>query len=54
MKIRLELEDNITEDEIVIHCRELTDEIIALQRQIAEAVHTGMQLHVIRAKLPIF
>jgi DNA-binding LytR/AlgR family response regulator len=54
MKIRLEMEDNLTEDEIVIHCRELTDEIVALQRQIAEAVHTGMQLHVVKGETSYF
>ena len=54
MKIRLELDDNITEDEVIIRGRELSDEIIALQKQIAEAVHTKMQLHVTKGETSYF
>lgn len=46
MKIRMEIEENLTDDEIVIRCKSLTDDIVSLQKQIAEAVHAGMQLAV--------
>lgn len=54
MKIRLEMEDNLKEDEIVIYCRELSEEIVMLQKQIAEAVHTKMQLHVAKGETSYF
>lgn len=46
MKIRMEIDEDACEDEIIIHCKELTDEIISLQRQVAEAVQLKMQLSV--------
>ena len=36
MKIRIEIEEAIEEDELVLRCSELNDEIIALQKKIAE------------------
>lgn len=35
MKIRIELEDNLPEDEVVIRCRSLTDEVKQIQNSIA-------------------
>lgn len=35
MKIRIELEENLSEDEVVIRCRTLTDEIGQIQNAIA-------------------
>lgn len=49
MKIRIEADDEIREEEVVIRCRELDDDIIALQRRIAEAVSGGLQLNVYRS-----
>ena len=36
MKIKLEVIDDLTEDCITISCREITDEIIALQKSLSE------------------
>jgi len=36
MKIRIEMEDALEEDEVIIRCRQLTDEIIQLQRMIGQ------------------
>ncbi len=36
MKIRIELDDNLTEDEVVFHCRGLTPEIMRLQQVLTE------------------
>lgn len=54
MKIRMEIEESLSGDEIVIRCRELNDEIVTLQKQIAEAVHTGMQLAVSKGDTEYF
>lgn len=54
MKIRLELEPDCEEDEIVIRCRELSDAIVEVQRQIAGMVNTGMQLAVTKGDADYF
>lgn len=36
LKIRVELDDSITEEEVIIRCRELTPEIVGLQKAISE------------------
>lgn len=54
MKIRMEIDDGIAEDEIVIRCKELTDEIVSLQRQISEAANQKMQLHVTKGEKEYF
>ena len=38
MKIRIELDEEQKEDEVVIHCRSLTDEIRRIQRAVSEAL----------------
>lgn len=50
MKIRMEIDENIIEDELVIRCGSLSDDIIILQKQIMEAMNTKMQLHVMKQK----
>lgn len=54
MKIRMEIEESLASEEIVIRCRELNEEIVSLQKQIAEAVHTGMQLSVTKGDTEYF
>lgn len=54
MKIKLEIDDTLQEEEVVIRCRELNEEIIALQKQLSESVQTKMQLHVTRGELEYF
>lgn len=54
MKIRMEIEENLEEEEIVIRCRSLSNEIVALQRKIAEAAQTGMQMEVTRGERSYF
>ena len=54
MKVRMEMDENLPEEEIVIHCRELSDEIVMLQRQIAEAIHGKMKLHVAKGETAYF
>ncbi len=44
MKIKLEINDNLAEDEIVIHCRELNEEILKLQQQISHLASQRSQL----------
>ena len=54
MKIRMEIDDCITDDEIIIRCKELNDEILSLQRHISEAVNQNMQLHVTKGDKDYF
>lgn len=46
----MEIDQNITEDELVIRCGSLSDDVIILQKQIIEAMNTKMQLHVMKQK----
>ena len=48
MKIKMEIDENLQEEEIIVRCRELSDDVVAMQRRIAEAVHAGMRLTVTR------
>lgn len=48
MKIRIEIDDNITEEEIVIRCRTLNEDVLSIQKNISEAINTRMQLNVIK------
>ena len=50
MKIRVEIDENVKEEEIILRCRELNDETIAIQKRIAEAVNEGMTLTVTRGE----
>ena len=50
MKIRVEIDENVKEEEIILRCRELNDETIAIQKRIAEAVNEGMKLTVTRGE----
>lgn len=54
MKIKIEIDENIVEEEIILHCRELNDETIAIQKQISEAVNTGLKLTVERGDMEYF
>ena len=54
MKIRMEIDECIVDDEIIIRCKSLNDEIVTLQRQISEAIHQKMQLHVMRGEKEYF
>ncbi len=54
MKITMEIDDGIAEDEVIIRCRALNDEIVSLQRRISEAVNEKMQLHVTKGEKEYF
>lgn len=40
MKIRVEMDETLETDEVIIRCRKLNDEVMELQRVIADAVET--------------
>ena len=46
MKIRIEIDEGLEEEEVVIRCRELSDEIVGLQRQISDGLNSKMQIEV--------
>lgn len=54
MKIRIEMDDNLEEEEIVIRCKELSEEIIALQSRITDSIQTNQQLEVARSGTTYF
>ena len=54
MKIKMEIDENLQEEEIIVRCRELSDDVVAMQRRIAEAVHAGMRLAVVRGDLEYY
>lgn len=54
MKIKIEIDENLSEEEIIIRCRELTDETIAVQKRISEAVSAGLKLTVTRGELEYY
>lgn len=46
MKIIMEVDDSLPDSEIVIRCKEVSDEILFLQKQISELVSAKMKLQV--------
>ena len=50
----MEIDENLQDEEIIVRCRELSDDVVAMQRRIAEAVHAGMRLTVTRGDLEYF
>ncbi len=54
IKIRIEMDDNLTEEEIVIRCHSLSEEMITLQNKIAEITRSGMQLEVMQGEVSYF
>ncbi len=43
MKIKIEIETTLAEDEVIIRCRELTEEISAIQKAVSEAALTAQE-----------
>lgn len=41
MKIRIELDENKMEEEVIIRCRELTGQVAAIQKAIRDVVHSS-------------
>lgn len=54
MKIKVETDPNITEDEIILHCKELNEETITIQKRIAEIIQAGLKLTVVRGDQEYF
>lgn len=54
MKIRMEIDESIAEDEVFIRCKELSEDIVSLQRQLSEVINQKMQLHVTKSDKEYF
>ena len=46
MKIKFEIDDGLAEEEIVIRCKSLNEDVISIQKRITDAVNSRMQLEV--------
>ena len=46
MKIKIEIDESIAEEEIVIRCKSLNEDVISIQKRITDAVNSRMQLEV--------
>ena len=43
MKIKIEMDENLTEDEVVIRCASITDEVMKVQQAISEVVNASQK-----------
>lgn len=50
MKIKIEIDDGLQEEEIVIRCKSLSDDVISIQKRITDAVNLRMQLEVTKGE----
>lgn len=50
MKIKIEIDDQLAEEEIVIRCKSLSEDVISIQKRITDAVNSRMQLEVTRGE----
>ena len=48
MKIRIEIDEGVREDEVVIRCRRLTDEVTAVQRAVSEVANLSQRFPLYR------
>ncbi len=46
MKIKIEIDDGLAEEEIIIRCKSLNEDVISIQKRITDAVNSRMQLEV--------
>ncbi|MBO5472909.1 MAG: LytTR family transcriptional regulator [Lachnospiraceae bacterium] len=46
MKIRIEIDEHAAEEEIVLRCRELNEDVIAMQKRLVGVINEGMKLAV--------
>ena len=44
MKIRIEIDENLIEDEVVIHCASINEEVTKVQKAIGEVVNASQKL----------
>lgn len=54
MKITVEIDDSLAEEEVTIRCRELSDEVIAMQKRISEALMTEMKFPVAKGDMEYY
>jgi len=50
MKIKIEIDDGLAEEEIVIRCKSLNEDVISIQKRITDAVNSRMQLDVTKGE----
>jgi DNA-binding LytR/AlgR family response regulator len=50
MKIKIEIDDGLAEEEIIIRCKSLNEDVISIQKRITDAVNSRMQLEVSRGE----
>jgi DNA-binding LytR/AlgR family response regulator len=46
MKIKIEIDESLAEEEIIIRCRSFNEDAISIQKRVADAVNSRMQLEV--------
>ena len=44
MKINIDVDDSLEQDSITIHCREITEEILELQRSLVDRKSGGLKI----------
>ena len=50
MKIKIEIDESLAEEEIIIRCRSLSEDAISIQKRVADAVNSRMQLEVTKGE----
>lgn len=50
MKIKIEIDEELAEEEIVIYCKALSEDVISIQKRITDAVNSRMHLEVFRGE----
>ena len=43
MKIKIEIDEGLQEDEVLIRCRGLTDEVAQIQKSVSDVVNAGQK-----------
>lgn len=54
MKIKIEIDENLTEDEIVIRCRSLNEDIFSIQKKMTDAVGSRQQMAVTKGETEFY
>ena len=54
MKIKIEIDDGLEEEEIVIRCKSLNEDVVSIQKRITDAVNSRLQLEVSKGEKEYF
>ena len=54
MKIRIEMDESVTEDEVIIRCRGLTEQVASIQKAVSDVVNISQKFPLYKGNLEYY